>query len=143
MNTEHLCITVFLICIFWLEFETVCLRIFFCSFRLCPGQQIFSLFDYEDYYGSPLLNTQPSNSLIIETKNPSPPIIPLREVKIQNSGLSLFDNEPVSINTVRTTVSQNLNKVQYNCNEIAIKLFSNSYNCTFFPIFLAYCSDQQ
>ena len=84
----------------------------FCSFRLCPGQQIFSLFDYEDYYGSPLLNAQPSNSLIIESKNPSPPIIPLHEVKIQNSRLSLFDNEPVSLNTVRTTVSQNLNKVQ-------------------------------
>ena len=73
------------------------------------------------------MNAQPSNSLIIESKNPSPPIIPLREVKIQNSGLSLFDNEPVSINTVRTTVSQNLNKVQYNCNEIAIKLRYNDW----------------
>ena len=92
----------------------------FGSFRLCPGQQIFSLFDYEDYYGGRLLNAQPSNSLIIETKNPSPPIIPLREVKIQNSGLSLFDNEPVSINTVQTTVSQNIKSVIFREASIAI-----------------------
>ena len=50
------------------------------SFRLTAGQNVISLFDYEDYYGAQRIDLQPINSLIIESKNQaSSPIIPLRQ----------------------------------------------------------------
>ena len=68
------------------------------------GQNLISLFDYEDQFGARYL---PSNSLVIESRTPSIPIIPLKEVQIQNSGNSLFDDEPFAINNrvnrIRTT----------------------------------------
>ena len=68
-----------------------------------------SLFDYEDDFGSVINGKQlssndiyellPLNPVVIEARDANIiPLIPLNELTFKEQELSLFDNEPVSVN---------------------------------------------
>ena len=68
-----------------------------------------SLFDYEDDFGSVIDGKQltsneiyellPLNPVVIEARDANIiPLIPLNELTFKEQELSLFDNEPVSVN---------------------------------------------
>ena len=80
-----------------------------------------SLFDYEDDFGSVIDGKQltsneiyellPLNPVVIEARDANIiPLIPLNELTFKEQELSLFDNEPVSVQNKNPEISCSNNK---------------------------------
>ena len=105
----------------------------------CRAQH-FSLFDYDDSIGSRenqlsnhVYELQPISSVvspgIIEARQQTPQIIPLTEITLNKERLSLFDNEPIAFNSVRSTQKRtNFETQTRNSNENQYSQFSTSRN---------------